>query len=86
MRYKRGGTADDGVIQLVVGEGPATLRGGETAGPSVRRHPYDRPPSKVVRVVNKLKWKIWGARLNEYLTTMESLFWPDLTVLGGGVS
>lgn len=35
---------------------------------------------------DELKWKKWAKRLNEYLTYMESLFWPDLFILGGGVS
>jgi polyphosphate glucokinase len=33
----------------------------------------------------KLSWKKWTARLDEYLRTMERLIWPDLIILGGGV-
>ena len=39
-----------------------------------------------MRVTKKLKWKEWGKRFDHYLTAMENLFWPDLIVLGGGVS
>lgn len=46
----------------------------------------ERYASEAVRVTNKLKWKEWGPRFNHYLTTMENLLWPDLIVLGGGVS
>ena len=46
----------------------------------------ERYASEAVRVTEDLKWKAWGARLNLYLSTMEKLFWPDLIVLGGGVS
>jgi polyphosphate glucokinase len=42
--------------------------------------------SETVRVTQDLGWKDWGERLNLYLTTMENLLWPDLIVLGGGVS
>jgi len=42
--------------------------------------------SEAVRINEELKWKDWGVRLNLYLTTMENLFWPDLIILGGGVS
>ncbi len=28
----------------------------------------------------------WSARLSEYLQEMEALFWPDLFIIGGGVS
>jgi polyphosphate glucokinase len=33
----------------------------------------------------KLSWKKWAARFDEYLSTMEKLLWPDLIILGGGV-
>jgi len=33
-----------------------------------------------------LSWKKWGKRLNTYLTRLEGLVWPDLIILGGGVS
>ncbi len=33
----------------------------------------------------KLSWKKWAARFDEYLRTMERLIWPDLIILGGGV-
>ena len=46
----------------------------------------ERYASEAVRIVRKLKWKEWGERFNLYLTTMESLLWPDLIILGGGVS
>lgn len=46
----------------------------------------ERYASEAVRVTKDLKWKEWGDRFNLYLTTMESLLWPDLIILGGGVS
>jgi polyphosphate glucokinase len=42
--------------------------------------------SEAARNSQGLKWKEWGERLNHYLKTMESLFWPDLIILGGGAS
>jgi polyphosphate glucokinase len=33
-----------------------------------------------------LSWKKWGKRLNKYLNHLEMLLWPDLIILGGGVS
>lgn len=33
-----------------------------------------------------LSWKDWALRFNEYLNYLESLFWPDLFIIGGGVS
>lgn len=46
----------------------------------------ERYAAESVRVTKKLKWKEWGKRFDHYLVAMEGLFWPDLIVLGGGVS
>jgi len=35
---------------------------------------------------DKLSWKVWAKRFNIYLLTLEKLLWPDLFILGGGVS
>jgi polyphosphate glucokinase len=42
--------------------------------------------SDFVRQNRDLSWKKWGKRFNIYLNEMEKLFWPDLFILGGGVS
>ncbi len=42
--------------------------------------------SDATRKKEKLDWKDWGKRFNEYLTEMERLFWPELIIIGGGVS
>ncbi len=39
-----------------------------------------------VRKDKDLSWKRWASRVNEFLNRMESLFSPDLFILGGGVS
>lgn len=39
-----------------------------------------------IRKKEDLDWDTWGLRLNEYLQKMERLIWPDLIILGGGVS
>lgn len=33
-----------------------------------------------------LDWEAWGGRLNRYFQHVENLLWPDLIVVGGGVS
>lgn len=38
------------------------------------------------RKVGNLSWNDWSARLVEYLRKMEDLLWPDLIIIGGGVS
>jgi polyphosphate glucokinase len=42
--------------------------------------------SDAARKEHNLSWKKWAARFDTYLLRMESLFWPDLIILGGGVS
>lgn len=39
-----------------------------------------------IRKAEKLKWSAWARRVNRYLGLLESLFSPDLFILGGGVS
>ncbi len=39
-----------------------------------------------VREQDNLGWKEWGARLNQYFQHIELLFWPDVIIVGGGVS
>ena len=39
-----------------------------------------------VREREDLGWKGWANRLGDYLRELEQLLWPDLFVLGGGVS
>ena len=38
------------------------------------------------RTEEDLSWKAWTWRVNEFLARMEALFWPDLFIIGGGVS
>ena len=42
--------------------------------------------SDLVRKRDDLKWPDWGKRLNRYLKYLDSLFWPELFILGGGVA
>jgi len=42
--------------------------------------------SDAARVREDLSWKDWAKRVNEYLIHVESLFSPDLVVIGGGAS
>jgi polyphosphate glucokinase len=39
-----------------------------------------------IRKVEDLSWKRWARRIEEYFQRMEALLWPDLIVVGGGVS
>lgn len=39
-----------------------------------------------VREEKELSWKVWGERLSGYLGELERLLWPELIIIGGGVS
>ncbi len=39
-----------------------------------------------VRDEKNLSWQEWAERLQRYYSHIENLFWPDLIVVGGGVS
>ncbi|MDR1709748.1 MAG: ROK family protein, partial [Candidatus Accumulibacter sp.] len=81
------------IVTIGTGLGTALFCGGRLLPNTELGHVFlkngqeaERYASAAVRVAKKLKWKDWGNRLNLYLRTMESLFWPDLIILGGGVS
>ena len=38
------------------------------------------------RKVEDLSWEEWSGRLQEYVSAIERLLWPDLIIVGGGVS
>src|SRR6185503_15695864 len=42
--------------------------------------------SDAARQRENLSWKKYAKRLNKYLALMEKLFWPDLFIIGGGIS
>jgi len=46
----------------------------------------ERYASDAARKNEELSWEIWASRFNEYLKRLEDLTWPDLIIIGGGVS
>ena len=95
MRFGAG-KSEQGVVLIITigtGLGTALFTNGQLLPNSELGHIFldngaeaERYASESVRVVQKLKWKEWGDRFNHYLLTMEQLLWPDLIILGGGVS
>ena len=49
-------------------------------------HEAEHRASARVRTEEGLDWAQWSARVNEYLAVIHGLFWPELIVIGGGVS
>lgn len=52
----------------------------------IRGKSAERFVSSTARKRRKLDWDEWGAELGAYLHTLETLLWPQLIIIGGGVS
>ena len=46
----------------------------------------EKEASEMVRENKGLSWAKWAKRVDRYLNHLESLFWPDLIIIGGGAS
>ncbi|MDO5626957.1 MAG: ROK family protein [Mobilicoccus sp.] len=49
-------------------------------------HDAETRASHGAREADGLSWEKWAKRLQRYFRHVEDLFWPDLIVIGGGVS
>jgi polyphosphate glucokinase len=84
----------DTVVMLTLGTGigSAVFHNGELVPNTelghleIRGKDAERRASEIARERDKLTWKQWAKRLNEYLAHLEALLWPDLIVIGGGIS
>ena len=47
---------------------------------------YERFVAASVREKENLPWKKWGRRLDKYIGLLERILWPELIIIGGGVS
>jgi polyphosphate glucokinase len=52
----------------------------------MRRKASETLVSGAARVRRGIGWKRWAQEFNDYLAMLEFYFWPDLIILGGGVS
>lgn len=95
MKFGAGKTWQQGVVLMLTlgtGVGSAIFTDGKLLPNTEFGHLKIRGKDAEVRVSDAtrqrkdLYWADWADRLNEYLFTMESLFSPDLIIIGGGVS
>ena len=49
-------------------------------------HDAESEAADSARKREDLSWEKWAARVSRYLSALENLIWPELFVLGGGVS
>lgn len=77
---------------LGTGIGTALLQDGklvpntELGHLEVGGHEAEKRASDAARERHELSWKHWASRLTDYFAALEALLWPDLFVVGGGVS
>ncbi|WP_028048670.1 polyphosphate--glucose phosphotransferase [Cellulomonas sp. URHD0024] len=85
----------DGVVLMVTlgtGIGSALIVDGhlvpntELGHLEIDGHDAESRAAESARDRDDLSWEAWGERLQRYFTVVENLFWPDLIVVGGGVS
>jgi len=80
------------VVTLGTGIGSAVFVGGtlvpntELGHLQIRGKDAERRAAESVREREGLSFKQWTKRLNEYFAALERLLWPDLIIVGGGIS
>jgi len=94
MRWGAGRGAEGVVLMLTLGTGIGTslFVGGrlvpntELGHIEIRGQDAEHRAADGARKREDLNWKQYAERLDEYLHKIEALLWPDLIVVGGGIS
>jgi polyphosphate glucokinase len=94
MRFGAGSANRGVVVMLTVGTGigsalfldGALVPNTELGHLEVDGHVAEHRASETAREVHELSRKEWAKRFNRYLAAVESLIWPDLIIVGGGIS
>ena len=94
MRFGAGRERSGTVILLTLGTGIGSavfvngvlLPNTEFGHIAIRGKAAEKRAAGQVRKNQGLSWPVWASRLSEVLVTIEQLLWPDLFILGGGVS
>ena len=80
------------VLTLGTGLGSALFNDGvlvpntELGHMEIRGRDAERRSAAVARIRRGLSWKAWAGDLDEHLHAIDRLFWPNMVILGGGVS
>ncbi len=94
MRFGAG-AGEQGIVLMVTigtGIGSALFVGGllvpnlELGHLQFRNRDAETIVSAAARVRRRTGWKRWARDLNSYLAMLERYFWPDLIIIGGGLS
>jgi polyphosphate glucokinase len=94
MRFGAGRDVSGVVVMLTVGTGIGSalfvdgrlVPNTELGHLEVDGHEAEKRASETAREEHELSRKEWAKRFNRYLEVLEALLWPDLVIVGGGVS
>jgi polyphosphate glucokinase len=94
MKFGSGRGQMGTVIMLTLGTGIGSaifyegrlLPNAEFGHLEMNRRDAEHRASDMARQRDHLTWKKYAKRLNRYLAAMQKLFWPDLFIIGGGIS
>jgi polyphosphate glucokinase len=94
LRFGAGRGEKGTVVMLTFGTGigSALFTGGvlvpntEFGHIQIRGKDAETRASERAREIHDLDWAHWAGHVDEYMTHLERLLWPDLFIVGGGVS
>jgi polyphosphate glucokinase len=94
MRFGVGKDRSGTVIFLTLGTGVGSgvftngilVPNTEFGQMEIRGRAAEKRSAAVARVRRGLSWKAWATDLDEHLDRIQQLMWPNLLILGGGVS
>jgi polyphosphate glucokinase len=94
MRFGLGRDRSGVVVFLTLGTGVGSavfidgklVPNAEFGQMEIRGRPAERRSAAAARTRRGLSWKAWASDLDEHLHRIDELVWPELILLGGGVS
>ncbi len=94
MRFGAGAGRRGVVLVLTLGTGVGSglfvdgvlVPNTELGQMEIRGRDAERRSAAAARIRRGISWKAWTADLDEHLHAMDRILWPDLIILGGGVS
>jgi len=94
MRWGAGRNVDGVVLMVTLGTGIGTalfvkghlVPNTELGHIEIRGKEAEDRAADRIREQKQLTWKQYAKRVDEYLLAIERLLWPDLIIIGGGVS
>lgn len=94
VRYGAGRGVDGVVFMVTLGTGIGTalfvkgqlVPNTELGHIEIRGKDAEKRAAARIREDKELSWKEYAGRVDEYLDMIERLLWPDLIIIGGGVS